>query len=101
MLDATKFQHPSVALFGIARRVSRPLTLEEAASVASALKADRFWRLPSHEPERTGNYDGPHWFLEGRSAGGYHLVVRAWDGKQIIGSARELMQLAGMKDEDN
>ena len=97
MLDAVEFRHSSVARFSVDRRESRPLSSEDAASVTTTLEADRFWRLPSNEPEQPqGIYDGPHWFVEGRSAGTYHLVLRAWDRDQIIRSARRLMQLAHM-----
>ena len=101
MLDAAEFQHPAVRRFAVDRRVSRPLSPEEADSINTAVEKDGFWRLPSQEPERACCCDGPHWFIEGRSPAGYHTVSRALDHKEIIRTARLLMQLAGMTGEEN
>ena len=101
MLDAAEFQHTAVARLGINRRVTRALSPAEVETVTSALDKDRLWRLPSQEPLRGCCYDGPHWFLEGRSAGGYHAVSRAWDREEITGTGRALMRLAGMSGEEN
>ena len=101
MLNAVEFRHPAVGRNSVDRRLSRPLSSEEGHSVTTGLERDAFWRLPPHEPNRDGLYDGPYWFIEGRSAGGYHLVTRVWDRNEIIRTARLLMQLAGMTGERN
>ena len=100
MLDGAEFKHPSIARFTVDRHVSRVLSPSEATRLAGALNDDGFWQLLSEEPEHGCWYDGPHWFLEGRS-GGYHSVMRAWEKDQILRSARLFMQLAGMQGEKN
>jgi hypothetical protein len=102
VLDAVEFQHRAIAFYSVDRRLSRPLSAEEVDSLTSVLESDGFWRLPSQEQSKHDCcYDGPAWFLEGRSEGGYHLVRRAWDRNEIILTARLFMQLAGMTGEEN
>ena len=101
VLDAVEFKHRAVARYTVDRRLSRPLSAEEVTSITSALERDGFWRLPSQERKYDCCYDGPTWFIEGRSVGGYHAVSRAWDRNEIIRTARLLMQLAGMTGEEN
>lgn len=101
VLDAVEFQHRAVARYTVDRRLSRPMSSEEVDSLTSALEIDGFWRLRSHERTRDCCYDGPGWFIEGRSEGGYHAAYRAWDRKEFIRTARLLMQFARMTGEEN
>jgi hypothetical protein len=97
MLEAAQFKHPHVARFTVDKRVARLLTLQEVGALEDSLDRDGFWRLTKDEPDRGCCYDGPHWFMEGRSLAGHQLVERAWDRDDFIRSARLFMLLAGMR----
>jgi len=101
LLDGVEFKHPVVARFTVDRRVSRPLSQAEVDAVETTLDADRFWQLQTDEPKHGCCYDGPLWMIESRAPFGYHKVMRAWDRQQVIRSARLLMQLAGLRGEQN
>ena len=70
----------------VARRTSRRLSNEEAATLARTLESTAFWNTRvALDPE--GAIDGDTWVIEGRHGKAYH-VVRRWERTRWASDAR-------------
>ena len=81
----------------VARRTSRRLSNEEAATLARTIESTAFWNTRvALDPE--GAIDGDTWVIEGRHGKAYHVVRRSGNehgGPQTLGMM--FVRLAGLQ----